>query len=216
MAPTAAECALCWVPIQRGERQRVVYPSLPPTPLPGCLPLTSPLVRLTDLQGSSPHTPHSFLSGLQEAGALSPSSGSGSYTATTFLPDSAEGSQSSWDPLLPTLSPCFWEHWASSPPLWLQGLPRVPSLIPSEDYRESWGSIPSHTFAPGLTGVPWTFTPVLKTGVSWDPPTSTDSAARATVGLQSSLPQPHRMATGGAPVRDMLGTQVTKLSSCGW
>lgn len=102
----------CWVPTLRGERQRWRVPFTSTHPFPGCLPLLSPLVRLTDLQGSSSCIPHSFLSELQEPKALPPSSGSRRYTVTSFLPDSSEGSQSSWDPLLPTPSPCFWGHWA--------------------------------------------------------------------------------------------------------
>lgn len=141
-----------WVPNPRGERQRGEFPSLPPTPLPGCLPLTSPLVRLTDLQGSSPHTPHSFLSGLQEPGALPPSSESGSYTATAFLPDSSEGSQSSWDPPQAPVS----GDMRPPDPHFGSRLPRVPSLIPSED-GNPYPSTPLLLGSPGLHGPPLQF-----------------------------------------------------------
>lgn len=96
----------------RGGRERREHPSFHTHPsqaacLPGLHSHITPLVKLPGFQGSSPYTFYPFLSGLEEPGAVPLSSSSEGYNDTSFPPDYFEGSQPSWDLLLPTPKTLF-------------------------------------------------------------------------------------------------------------
>lgn len=76
--------------------------------LPGLHPTSLLWLSRLAFQGSTPHTSYPFLSGLEGPGVVPPNSGSEVYKGSQFrLLITFEGSQPSWDLLLPTPKPLF-------------------------------------------------------------------------------------------------------------